>query len=234
MPLVVLYFIGIAALVSKLISEWAELLASFTVVLALNVVYQIATILFLGLMLTLFVVRRLPKNYAKGVLPRAAAIIGANLQLLFLALPRVQNSFPVLVASTIVTVIGLVGSIYIAAFLGRSFSILPQARGLVTTGPYRLVRHPLYIAEFIALFGIIWQFAQPWAFFIVIAIVAAQFLRMHYEEKVLAETYPAYRSYMLRTGRLFPRAFVSGSSFYGNGLNGSIAIDASNSSPLVE
>jgi hypothetical protein len=129
LPLVVLYFFGIAALVSKLTSEWADLIHSFTAALALDVAYQIATIVFLGMMLTLFVIRRPPQSAAKGVLPRAAGFIGATLQLLFLALPRVENGFAVLAASTAVTVTGLAASIYAAGFLGRSFSIFPQARG---------------------------------------------------------------------------------------------------------
>lgn len=31
--------------------------------------------------------------------------------------------------------------------LGRSFAILPARRGIVARGPYRLVRHPIYVAE---------------------------------------------------------------------------------------
>jgi protein-S-isoprenylcysteine O-methyltransferase Ste14 len=42
--------------------------------------------------------------------------------------------------------------------LGRSFSVVPQARGLVRGGPYSFVRHPLYLAEEIALLGILLQF----------------------------------------------------------------------------
>ena len=205
LPLVILYLMGIAALVSNLIAEWAELLHSFSAALVLNIVYQVATIIFLGLMLALFVVRRPPKNCVKGIAPRLAGLIGSNLQLLFLTLPRAEISFPILAASTAVTVIGLGASIYVAGFLGRSFSIVPQARGLVMAGPYRWVRHPLYAAEFVTLFGVMWQFAQPWSFLIVISVIAAQFLRMHYEEKVLAESYPAYRNYMARTGQIVPR-----------------------------
>jgi protein-S-isoprenylcysteine O-methyltransferase Ste14 len=70
------------------------------------------------------------------------------------------------------------------------------------------VRHPLYVAEFITLFGIMWQFAQPGAFFIVLGVAACQFLRMHYEEKVLTESFPDYRAYMAKTGRIVPRGFA--------------------------
>ena len=48
--------------------------------------------------------------------------------------------------------------------LGRSFSIVPQARTLVRTGPYKFVRNPLYLAEEVALLGTLLQFysLQRW------------------------------------------------------------------------
>ena len=39
--------------------------------------------------------------------------------------------------------------------LGRSFSIMAEARQLVTAGVYRWVRHPLYLAEELAVIGIV-------------------------------------------------------------------------------
>jgi protein-S-isoprenylcysteine O-methyltransferase Ste14 len=39
--------------------------------------------------------------------------------------------------------------------LGRSFSIMAEARRLVTSGVYRWVRHPLYLAEELAVIGIV-------------------------------------------------------------------------------
>ncbi|HEU4942388.1 MAG TPA: methyltransferase, partial [Gaiellaceae bacterium] len=39
--------------------------------------------------------------------------------------------------------------------LGRCFGLLPEARGLVTRGPYRLVRHPVYLGEFAAVGGLV-------------------------------------------------------------------------------
>jgi protein-S-isoprenylcysteine O-methyltransferase Ste14 len=44
--------------------------------------------------------------------------------------------------------------------LGRSISILPQARQLVTSGPYAFVRHPLYLGEMTAMLGIAMQTAR--------------------------------------------------------------------------
>ena len=75
---------------------------------------------------------------------------------------------------------------------------------LVTGGPYRLVRHPLYLCEQISLFGVCLQYAWPWAFLIVLAGFALQFPRMAYEEDILARTFPRYRDYAARTPMIIP------------------------------
>ena len=51
------------------------------------------------------------------------------------------------------TIIGLLASVYVLFFLGRAFSIMPEARTLVASGPYTIVRHPLYLTEEIAMIG---------------------------------------------------------------------------------
>ena len=50
---------------------------------------------------------------------------------------------------------GLAFSLASVAVLGRCFGILPDVRGLVVRGPYRLVRHPLYLGELTAALGIV-------------------------------------------------------------------------------
>src|SRR5437763_13119261 len=59
-----------------------------------------------------------------------------------------------LMAGTVLLACGLVFAIASVAFLGRCFGVLPDVRGLVTRGPYRLVRHPLYLGELTALLGV--------------------------------------------------------------------------------
>jgi protein-S-isoprenylcysteine O-methyltransferase Ste14 len=99
------------------------------------------------------------------------------------------------------------GSLWIFASvlaLGRCFGVLPEARGLVTRGPYRLVRHPVYLGEIAALAGL--TLAAPALSHVAIlaVFVLAQSVRMGLEEKALTEAFPEYVAYAARTSRLLP------------------------------
>jgi protein-S-isoprenylcysteine O-methyltransferase Ste14 len=103
--------------------------------------------------------------------------------------------------------VAVVGSVWIFASvlaLGRCFGILPEARGLVTRGPYSLVRHPVYLGEIVALSGLTLA-APAWGHLALLAVfVAAQLTRMRLEETALAEAFPEYAAYAAHTGRLLP------------------------------
>jgi protein-S-isoprenylcysteine O-methyltransferase Ste14 len=174
------------------------------VVAALEIVKNAALLLFLVQQVALISVRWLPSRRAKGIMPRLAAVIGAYLGVLFFRLPPAPLSMAGSIASISLIVLGTLGAVYSLSYLGRCYAVLPQARGLVTTGPYGFVRHPLYVAEQIASLGVMLQFARPWSLIIAAASILAQFPRMHYEEKVLSEAYPAYQDYARRTARLVP------------------------------
>ena len=76
-------------------------------------------------------------------------------------------------------------SFVVLRWLGKSFSILAEARRLVTEGPYRIVRHPLYLCEGVALVGVTLQVLSPLAVLIAIAVVMVQCRRMINEEAIL-------------------------------------------------
>jgi protein-S-isoprenylcysteine O-methyltransferase Ste14 len=83
-------------------------------------------------------------------------------------------------------------------YLRRSFSLEPEARSLVTTGPYRLARHPIYTVYLLINTGILLRhLTLPLA--VVLAIwVALLLVRVRYEEGVLAATFPEYPEYRRR------------------------------------
>ena len=93
--------------------------------------------------------------------------------------------------------------------LGANVTATAQTRPdaqLVTTGPYRWIRHPMYV------FGLIWFLAiiVLTASWFIAATSAAGFsfllIRCRREEANLIEKFgDEYRAYMRRTGRFFPR-----------------------------
>jgi protein-S-isoprenylcysteine O-methyltransferase Ste14 len=88
--------------------------------------------------------------------------------------------------------------------LGRCFGILPEARGLVTNGPYRIVRHPVYLGELGAAVGLFVAAPTGWNLVVLIAFTVAQAVRMGLEERALGEEFPEYAAYAERTPRLVP------------------------------
>jgi len=98
-------------------------------------------------------------------------------------------------------------SAYVLIGLGRAFSIMAQARRLVTTGPYAIVRHPLYLSEEIAMIGIALRHWSPGAALIVCVQWLFQLRRMTNEESVLRSTFPEYAVYATRTPKVIPRLF---------------------------
>jgi protein-S-isoprenylcysteine O-methyltransferase Ste14 len=175
--------------------------------LLFRTVSQINTLAFLLLLVVMFAVRRIPQRAAPGFFPRLAAVVGTFLSVGFLLLPRQELSYPLYVASLLLVIAGTVFAICAVLVLGRSISILPEARRLVTSGPYALVRHPLYLGEIVALAGVALQYLSAWALLLFGLVCTFQLLRMKYEEGVLFQSFPEYGDYMARTARLVPGVY---------------------------
>ncbi|HEY2870038.1 MAG TPA: isoprenylcysteine carboxylmethyltransferase family protein [Gaiellales bacterium] len=108
-------------------------------------------------------------------------------------------------ASDVLLIAGLVFAICSVAVLGRCFGILPDVRGLVTRGPYRLVRHPLYLGELTAVLGIVLGSRRPLLAGVTwLVCVGLQLARTSYEERNIRAEFPQYDEYAARTRRLIP------------------------------
>jgi protein-S-isoprenylcysteine O-methyltransferase Ste14 len=100
--------------------------------------------------------------------------------------------------------IGLAFSIYALGALRFYFGLAPEARGLVTGGAYRIVRHPVYLGEFVAMCGALLPVLAPWTVLIFATFCGLQACRAALEESVLSQTFADYAAYRLRTPALLP------------------------------
>ena len=88
--------------------------------------------------------------------------------------------------------------------MGRRFGVRPALRGLVMSGPYRFVRHPMYLSYILADIG---YNLQEWNFVTLLLVLVGWMslvYRIHAEERMLSQhaQWPAYVA--LVRYRLFP------------------------------
>jgi len=187
--------------------RFTNITASIDSVYVIHVVMRLSTIAFLLLAAAAVILRTRPSGKAGGLEPRISALVGSFMMFGIVLFPRNELSLSLEMISTVLTLIGTVGAVAALSELGRSFSVMAETRQLVTSGPYRFVRHPLYLAEEIAIFGVFIQFASLWTAILFAVHVAVQLRRMHNEELVLTASFPEYVAYRRNTARLIPGVY---------------------------
>jgi protein-S-isoprenylcysteine O-methyltransferase Ste14 len=164
-------------------------------------------LLFCVIPVGIYLVRPRPRARDGRAIARAAGLVGTTMLLVVGAFPKPvlltppafirDLAAPLALAAFALGVCGLL-------FLRRSLSIIPEARRLVTGGPYRFIRHPLYAAEILAAVALILARPGLWATLTLVPFIAVQMLRARFEEGLLARIFPEYRSYARRTRKLIP------------------------------
>lgn len=107
----------------------------------------------------------------------------------------------------VLIVVGAALGIWAIAVFGRGVTPSPlpaSSASLVTRGPYRWVRHPMYSAVFVACAGVVVR-SRNWAGFVVVVVLVGFFaFKARWEEHRLVATYPGYAEYAARVGRFVP------------------------------
>jgi protein-S-isoprenylcysteine O-methyltransferase Ste14 len=168
---------------------------------------ECVTIGFLALVVMLFAVRRRRiRGERASILPSVVAVAGTFLLNLVGYLPVEQtSSTATLLGASALVVVGTLFAIWSLVALGRCFGLFPEVRGLVLNGPYRLVRHPVYLGEFLSALGLLLARPHPLVLALVAAFVVLQYWRTVYEEHALAAAFPSeYPAYVRHVPRLVP------------------------------
>lgn len=94
-----------------------------------------------------------------------------------------------------------VGGIAAARYqLGKSFSLKPQARQLVTRGIYSKIRNPIYVSGAVLVAGLVLALHRPLLWLLLLALIVGQTIRARREAQVLESAFgEAYREYRRKT-----------------------------------
>jgi protein-S-isoprenylcysteine O-methyltransferase Ste14 len=110
-------------------------------------------------------------------------------------------------AGNVLVLLGWIGIFLVFSensFTSSTIELAPDQR-VISTGPYALVRHPMYAAALVMLLGIPIALGSWWSVLLVVAMMPALIWRMLDEERFLARNLPGYTEYLGRVRyRLLP------------------------------
>jgi len=78
---------------------------------------------------------------------------------------------------------------------------------LVSHGPYRWIRHPMYLSLLLVGLALAWNAPSPARWGVLALLAINQVVKLTYEETLLVAALPGYRDYQTRTKRLVPFLF---------------------------
>ena len=190
-----------------LIGQTRDALAHVTPLAVLGVLPTALYLTFCAIPVAVYLTRPRARARDGRLAARAAALLGTTM-LLFVGILGGPVLFtsppPVQVLATLLSVTAFSAAVYGLLALRRNLSLMPEARRLVTSGPYRYVRHPLYAAEILAAAAMVLSHPALWAAVSLAPFVAVQLTRARFEERLLSDTFIDYAAYARRTRRLIP------------------------------
>ncbi|NOY51484.1 MAG: isoprenylcysteine carboxylmethyltransferase family protein [Chlorobi bacterium] len=88
-----------------------------------------------------------------------------------------------------------------------NFNIRPLIKSggiLITSGPYRLIRHPMYTAQVVAIIPLVAESFSYWRLGVLIILVVDLLIKIEFEEKLLLQHFSQYENYKASSKKLIP------------------------------
>lgn len=82
--------------------------------------------------------------------------------------------------------------------------IIKENGVLITSGPYRIIRHPMYLAQVIAVIPLVWESFSYDRLAVLLLLIVVLTVKIHYEEKRLLIHFKGYSEYMKTSKRVIP------------------------------
>ncbi len=169
------------------------------------IVNSLVQIIYLTVAATILILSVEPRRRYRTSIPNLVSLLASFLPYGLVLFPLTGPIWvPIKLPLTLMLIGGLF-SLLALFWLRQSFSITPQARGLVTAGPYSFVRHPMYVGSVAAMAGVVLLKSSVLAVAMFLAWLGLQYWRSRLEEQLLLEEFPDYRNYLEGTGAFFPR-----------------------------
>jgi len=119
-----------------------------------------------------------------------------------------QSLFSFVIPGSVLTLLGLFGAVWARIYLGRNWSgyvTYKEDQTLVTTGPYKYVRHPIYTSMILMFIGTSLYYGSLFISVSFLVLAISFILRTGKEEEIMIKLFgEKYTDYMKRTKRLIP------------------------------
>jgi len=177
---------------------------------ALGLVRRCLTLLFVVLIASSYLTRGRVVTAARGFGERifpVLVLLAGPIGVVFLGRHDLPDRPGPAALGLLIAIPGAGLSLWALWHLRDSFSIMAEARRPVTTGPYRHVRHPLYLGEALMMLGLCLMIGTLTALLFWAALNAFQVVRARIEEGKLAGQFEEYRAYRERTRFIIPGVY---------------------------
>lgn len=168
-------------------------LESFSLTVTLLLIAESLTVL-------LVITARFPSRVNRSLYP-SIITVAASFYFLLVELSDGVRLAPLYITASM-QIAGIFWQVVSKIHLGRSFGLLPANRGIVTSGPYSIVRHPVYLGYFVSHMGFLLAVWSPYNLGVYTFLYTLQFLRIREEERLLAED-TEYQQYKHTVRRRF-------------------------------